>query len=80
MPVVSIRSDPAASTPTAGPKPARQRPRSEVATRVRADTVAAVRGAARETQAWLRVQDNAVMVMTALVGIVLIIAVALLGH
>ena len=82
MPVVPISSDPVGPGPTpdrASP-PARHRQRSELATRIRADAATAVRGAARETQAWLRVQDNFLMVMTALVGIMLIIVVSLLGH
>jgi hypothetical protein len=65
MPVVSVRSEPVA-TPERDPGPAPDRARAWPATFQRG-------------QAWLRRDDNLLMVMTALVGIVLIVAVAALG-
>jgi hypothetical protein len=46
--------------------------------RVRTDAAAALTGAGRRSQDWLRAGDNALMIATAVIAIVLLITVAAL--
>jgi hypothetical protein len=88
MPVVPVRSEPmpAAGRPVPLPpsaragRPARREgPRGQTSRRLRTDAAKAWDGVTREVDAWLRRDDNALMVLTALVACVLIIVVASVG-
>jgi len=79
MPVVPVRSEPMTAAPAAPapPAPARSAPAHPPLTdRVRTDATAAWDGAVRRTRAWLGRDDNALMLLTALVAVILILAVA----
>lgn len=76
MPVVPVRSEPLTEARPAPPRS--QQP--QMSSRVRSDAVAAWQGGVERVQTWLRSADNAVLLMTAVVGIVLIAVVAALGH
>ena len=77
MPVVSVRSEPVAmpdrdATPAA---PAGTTP-APLGGRVRSDATAAWEAAVRRTRAWLAHDDNGLTLATALVAVILIIAIA----
>ena len=81
MPVVPVRSEPVRSerVQPAGGAPATPA-RPALASRVRTDASAAWDGTVRRTRAWLGRDDNALTLMTALVAVLLIIAVASLSR
>jgi hypothetical protein len=56
------------------------RRRSELSDRVRADAAAAWAGTTARLEDWLRRDDNGLMMLTALVACVLMIAIAAVGH
>ena len=79
MPVVAVRSEPIAPAP---PAPAPAAPQQAAHThpplgdRLRSDAAAAWDGALRRTRAWMGRDDNTLMLLTALVAVCLILAVA----
>jgi len=83
MPMVSVRPEPVAATDGAPVAPvgapARPPRRPLVSDRLRADARAAWEGTLRHTREWLWVQDNALMVATTLVAVLLIVIVATLA-
>jgi hypothetical protein len=81
MPVVPVRSEPVTpARPQPEPPPQqRQRQRSAVAGRVRTDAAAAWSGGMRRSKDWFRRGDNTLIVLTAVVAIILIVAVSALG-
>jgi hypothetical protein len=74
MPVVPVRSEPMTPAPVAPARPPAARPAAR--SRLRSDAAAAWDDAVRHTHAWLRRADNALMLLTALVAVCLILAVA----
>ena len=82
MPVVTVRSEPMTAPVAAAPAspasahPPRAAAHPPIADRMRTDAAAAWDGAVRRTRAWLGRDDNALMLLTALVAVVLILAVA----
>lgn len=82
MPVVSVRSEPMTAPPTAAPRPtsaaqaATPAPGPGVGSRLRSDAAAAWDDTVRRSRAWLGRDDNALMLLTALVAVCLILAVA----
>ena len=80
MPVVAVRSEPmtaATSAPApASPASGRSAAHPALGDRLRTDAAAAWDGALRRTSAWLHRDDNMLMLLTALVAVVLILAVA----
>lgn len=91
MPVVTVRSDaethqadsqtaPPAAAPAAEPGRSEREPgRPAPASRLRADGAAAVHAGAQHVSGWLRRDDNALTVVTALVAILLLSVVAAFG-
>jgi hypothetical protein len=77
MPVVAVRSEPI--TPLDPPQPPQPRAKSDLGRRVRSDAAKAWDETRARSGVWLRRDDHALMLMTALVAIVLIIVVAALG-
>jgi len=87
MPVIPVRSEPtpapagasseAETAETAQTHPKRTGP--STSERLRTDAAAALNGTLRRSRAWLTHNDNGLMLMTAIVAIVLILAVAALG-
>jgi hypothetical protein len=74
MPVVPVRSEPMTAAPAAPARPSPTRPAAR--SRLRSDAAAAWDDTVRHTRAWLRRDDNALMLLTALVAVCLILAVA----
>lgn len=87
MPIVPVRSEPApvpvssgaAAPPTTSRRPA-DRPGAELVAQLRKDAATAYDATRRRTQEWLGVADNALTLLTALVGVLLIVVVAVMGH
>jgi hypothetical protein len=83
MPIVPVRSEPApvppAPAPTTSPRAA-DRPGADLLAQLRKDASAAYDATRRRTQEWLGVADNALTLLTALVGVLLIVVVAVMGH
>jgi hypothetical protein len=75
-PAASPAPRPAAAPAPVPAVPAPARERSEVAERLRADAAAAWDGARRRTADWLRQGDNALIVATAVVALLLVIVLA----
>ena len=75
MPVVPVRSEPMTPAPAA-PTPGRAASAPPLGDRVRSDAAAAWDDTVRRTRAWLARDDNALMLLTALVAVCLILAVA----
>jgi hypothetical protein len=85
MPVVAVRSEAIATTqsdpvpgPASGPAPASPQP--AIGGRMRSDAAAAWEDTRRRTRAWLARDDNALMLLTALVAVLLILAVTAFGR
>jgi len=83
MPVIPVRSEPVSAPSTDRPAETSQsdtkRTGPSSAERLRSDAAAAWSGAVRRSQAWLRRDDNGLMLMTAIVAIILILVVAAVG-
>jgi hypothetical protein len=69
MPVVTVRSEPVAEA----------RPRVATMDRLRADASTVLRAGSARSSEWLRRGDNAVIVLTALVAVLLLAVVAAVG-
>jgi hypothetical protein len=67
------------AAPAAPAQPAAADRRREVVDRVRADAQAALAGTRRRGEEWLRAGDNLVILLTALIALVLLLAVAALA-
>lgn len=84
MPVVPVRSEPVSAPAGAGVVPASgasaTAPGGALSDRLLTDARTAWDATLRRSRAWIGVQDNAIMLATATVAIVLIIVVALLGQ
>jgi hypothetical protein len=79
MPVVPVRSEPMTPAPVAPARPSATGPagtRPAARSRLRSDAAAAWDDTVRHTRAWLGRDDNALMLLTALVAVCLILAVA----
>ena len=78
MPVVPIRSEPMTAPPT--PETASTPAGRPLGGQVRDDAAAAWDGAVRRTRGWLGRDDNALMLLTALVAVILIVTVGAVGR
>ena len=83
MPVVPVRSEPYSPPTPAAPTPGAPAPSATTRRRLSTDLAAAKRRTGivmMRTDTWLRRDDNALMVLTALIACVLILLVAAVGH
>jgi hypothetical protein len=76
MPVIPVRSEPLTPAGAAAPGGAQPAP---LGGRVRTDAAAAWKGAVRRTRAWLVRDDHGLTLMTALIAVILILAVVALS-
>lgn len=76
MPVVPVRSEPLSPPPAPTPPAAPARTAPGMGDRLRSDAAAAWHETVRRTRAWLAHGDNGLMLLTALVAVILIMAVA----